>query len=173
MSERPQQPSAASAAANADNVDEALHRMSKKPGVKGWLMLDRADGTLIKHSSQIATVRPARLSSAAAGGSNGLGGDSAPNNDLPMSPTVASGSFSSDIGSGTTPGAGAANDDAQAAKELAGLVWSLVSVAGKMVDDVDEEDEIKLLRLRTKRQEFVVVVEPKYLLILIHHTPPI
>lgn len=37
---------------------------------------------------------------------------------------------------------------------------------------VHEQDELKLLRLRTKKQEFVIVPEPKYLLVVIHDTPP-
>ena len=34
------------------------------------------------------------------------------------------------------------------------------------------QDELKLLRLRTKKQEFVIVPDAKYLMILIHDTPP-
>jgi hypothetical protein len=34
------------------------------------------------------------------------------------------------------------------------------------------KDELKLLRLRTKKQELVVVPNPKYLLIVVHDTPP-
>lgn len=34
------------------------------------------------------------------------------------------------------------------------------------------QDELRLLRLRTKKQEIVVVPDPKYLLIVIHDTPP-
>lgn len=33
------------------------------------------------------------------------------------------------------------------------------------------QDELKLLRLRTKNQEFVIVPEPKYLLVVVHDTP--
>lgn len=35
-----------------------------------------------------------------------------------------------------------------------------------------EQDELKLLRLRTKKQELVIVPDPKYLLIVVHDTPP-
>ena len=34
------------------------------------------------------------------------------------------------------------------------------------------KDELKLLRLRTKKQELVVVPETKYILVVIHDTPP-
>lgn len=33
------------------------------------------------------------------------------------------------------------------------------------------QDELKLLRLRTKKQELVIVPDAKYLLIVIHETP--
>ena len=32
------------------------------------------------------------------------------------------------------------------------------------------QDEVKLLRLRTKKQEFVIVPDAKYLLIVVHDT---
>lgn len=34
------------------------------------------------------------------------------------------------------------------------------------------QDELKLLRLRTKKQELVIVPDVKYLLIVVHDTPP-
>lgn len=33
------------------------------------------------------------------------------------------------------------------------------------------QDELKLLRVRTKKQELVIVPDPRYLLIVIHETP--
>lgn len=33
------------------------------------------------------------------------------------------------------------------------------------------QDEVKLLRLRTKKYELVIVPDPKYLLIVVHETP--
>lgn len=35
-----------------------------------------------------------------------------------------------------------------------------------------QKDELKLLRLRTKKQELVIVPDSKYLLIVVHDTPP-
>ena len=37
------------------------------------------------------------------------------------------------------------------------MVWSFLSAAGKLVDGLDKEDEVKLLRLRTKKNELVIV----------------
>ncbi|CAJ2504232.1 Uu.00g116260.m01.CDS01 [Anthostomella pinea] len=133
---------------NVDSMEEALHRLSKKPGVKAWLMLDRTNGAVLKTNGQIAAVRPVRSIK--------------PETALPM-PT--SGSFSTDVNVNT-------NNETQAAQELASMVWSFLSTAGSLVDEMDSEDELKLLRLRTKKQEFVIVPEPKYLLVVIHDTPP-
>ncbi|KAI1111865.1 hypothetical protein F5Y14DRAFT_453588 [Nemania sp. NC0429] len=140
---------------NVESMEEALHRLSKKPGVKAWLMLDRSDGAVLKTNGQIAAVRPAKSSANA-------------NNDTgtPSSlPTPTAGSFSADVNTNT-------DNESLAAQELAGMVWKFLSSAGSLVDEIDSEDELKLLRLRTKNQEFVIVPEPKYLLVVIHDTPP-
>lgn len=69
------------------------------------------------------------------------------------------------------------------------MVWNFVSTAGSLVEEIDTEvacsgvgcgrpamltdilqDEVKLLRLRTKKQEFVIVPDAKYLLIVVHDT---
>ncbi|KAI1488452.1 hypothetical protein F5X96DRAFT_671662 [Biscogniauxia mediterranea] len=130
-----------------DSMEEALHRLSKKPGVKAWLMLDRTNGAVLKTNGQVSNVRPARSSSNAS------------------LPTPTGGSFSTDVNANT-------NNETQAAQELASMVWSFLSSAGSLVEEMDSEDELKLLRLRTKQQELVIVPESKYLLVVIHDTPP-
>ena len=69
------------------------------------------------------------------------------------------------------------------------MVWSFLTAAGSLVDDLDEEDEVKLLRVRTKKIELVIVpgmfsgdyhsrapanieTDPKFILVAIHGTPP-
>ncbi|KAI1504999.1 hypothetical protein F5X99DRAFT_333197 [Biscogniauxia marginata] len=133
---------------NTDSMEEALHRLSKKPGVKAWLMLDRTNGTVLKTNGQVSNVRPARSNSNAS------------------LPTPTGGSFSTDVNVNT-------NNETQAAQELASMVWSFLSSAGSLVEEMDSEDELKLLRLRTKQQELVIVPESKYLLVVIHDTPAV
>ncbi|KAI0862838.1 hypothetical protein F4860DRAFT_512435 [Xylaria cubensis] len=139
---------------NLESMEEALRRLSKKPGVKAWLMLDRLNGSVLKTNGQIAAVRPAKSASNV----NGTGVS-------PSLPTPTGGSFSADVQTDT-------DHESLAAQELASMVWSFLSTAGSLVDEIDNEDELKLLRLRTKKQEFVIVPEPKYLLVVIHDTPP-
>ncbi|KAH9884854.1 hypothetical protein F4778DRAFT_761963 [Xylariomycetidae sp. FL2044] len=141
MSERPL------ASANPDTVEEALHRLSKKPGVKAWLMLDRFNGALLKTNGQIASVRPPRSS-----------------NSHTSLPTPTGGSFSTDVNDDT-------NNETQAAQELASMIWSFLSSAVSLTGEMDSDDEVKLLRLRTKKHEIVIVPEVKYLLVVVHDTP--
>ncbi|KAI0124743.1 hypothetical protein BJ170DRAFT_597602 [Xylariales sp. AK1849] len=132
---------------NADSMDEALHRLSKKPGVKAWIMLDRTTGGVVKTNGQISAIRAPNASN---------------NSSLP---TPSGGSFSTDVTTNT-------NIETQAAQELGSMVWGFLSTAGSLVEEMDTEDELKLLRLRTKKQELVIVPEPKYILVVVHDTPP-
>ncbi|KAK3996122.1 hypothetical protein QBC44DRAFT_157856 [Cladorrhinum sp. PSN332] len=134
--------------AGPDALEETLGRLSKKPGVKAALVLDRSTGAILKTSGQIDSIRKTKPSASSL-------------------PAQTVGSFTSDPNGN---GAGASHD--QAADELAAMVWNFVATAGSLVEDLDTEDELKLLRLRTKKQELVIVPDSKYLLIVVHDTPP-
>ncbi|KAK3298288.1 uncharacterized protein B0H64DRAFT_438778 [Chaetomium fimeti] len=125
-----------------DALDETLGRLSKKAGVRATIALDRASGAILKTSGQVGSIRTTKPS-----------GSSVP----------AAGSFTNE-GDGSGP-----NHD-QGTEELASMVWNFVNTAGSLVQELDTEDEVKLLRLRTKKQEFVIVPDAKYLLIVIHDT---
>ncbi|RAL58334.1 hypothetical protein DID88_005206 [Monilinia fructigena] len=91
-----------------------------------------------------------------------------------------SGSFSAFRSTSRSNNAGAAiedsatttNTESQGIEELASMVWSFVKSAGGLVHGLDVEDEVKLLRLRTKKHELVIVPDPKYILVVVHETPP-
>ncbi|KAH8194791.1 hypothetical protein TruAng_011041 [Truncatella angustata] len=100
-----------------DSVEEALHRLSKKPGVKGWLMLDRSSGAILKTNGQISAIRPPKSA----------------NNDNSL-PTTGGDLFSSDVVATTD------NDgEAKAAQELGSMVWGFLSTAGSLVQEIDTE----------------------------------
>ena len=42
-------------------------------------------------------------------------------------------------------------------EDVARMVFSFVSAAGALVEDMDPEDDLKLLRLRTRKNEIVIV----------------
>lgn len=43
------------------------------------------------------------------------------------------------------------------AEDVAGAVWKFLGAAGSLVDELDKEDDVRLLRLRTKKNELVIV----------------
>ncbi|KAH8154265.1 uncharacterized protein LAJ45_02033 [Morchella importuna] len=55
--------------------------------------------------------------------------------------------------------------------EYAGMVWKFVKSAEEMVGGMDDEDDLKLLRVRTKRHELVIVPDPRFILVVFHDTP--
>ncbi|KAK0633314.1 hypothetical protein B0T14DRAFT_560915 [Immersiella caudata] len=130
-----------------DALEETLGRLSKKPGVKATIVLDRATGAILKTGGQVSSIRKTKAASFAVA-------------------TQTTGSFpSSDAGAGPS-------SQEQNVQELAAMVWNFVGAAGGLVQELDTEDELKLLRLRTKKQELVIVPDAKYLLIVVHDTPP-
>lgn len=81
----------------------------------------------------------------------------------------------------------------RSAEEVAKLVWKFFGAAGETAEEMmGVEDEVKLLRLRTRRNELVIVPgmpfhwparelrwkyanqekDAKFLLVVIHSTPP-
>ncbi|OIW30942.1 hypothetical protein CONLIGDRAFT_653632 [Coniochaeta ligniaria NRRL 30616] len=131
----------------ADALEETLGRLNKKSGVKATIVLDRTTGAILKTSGQISAIRTSKN----------------PESSSAL-PTQTAGSFSSE----SNP----QGSESQAVVELAGLVWNFVNNAGDLIHDLDTEDELKLLRLRSKRQELVIVPDTKYLLVVVHDTPP-
>ncbi|CAK7206667.1 hypothetical protein SEUCBS139899_009471 [Sporothrix eucalyptigena] len=156
-----------------DVLDETLGRLAKKAGVKATILLDRATGSILKMEGQISSIRTAIGSNSS--GNNGSNGAAKDSNGSTMvdSGTSMAGGFADDA---MLSGAGGDDnepvDQTKGARELAGLVWNYVKASGDLVEAIDTEDELKLLRLRTKKQELVIVPDPKYLLIVIHDTPP-
>ncbi|OQO02113.1 hypothetical protein B0A48_11665 [Cryoendolithus antarcticus] len=70
-------------------------------------------------------------------------------------------------------GSDTAKKGTRKADEVAHLVWTFVKNAGTTTTGLNgESDEVKLLRLRTKRNELVIVPDSKFLLVVVHDTPP-
>jgi dynein light chain roadblock-type len=120
-----------------DSLDEALQRLSKKPGVKAWLMLDRTTGAVIKTNGQIAAVRPPKsIANSESGGPDATAAAAAL-----TTPTAASFTPADTASSGTAASAAASVDDieALAARELGAMVWGFLSTAGSLVEEMDTE----------------------------------
>jgi dynein light chain roadblock-type len=138
-----------------------LTRLSQKPGVQSTLILSRETGAIVRTSGLISKSDSAN-----------------PNSTLPAS---AVDETLDSYASGTRSGL-------QSAEDIARLVLKFVAAAGTMVESLDHEDELRLLRLRTKKNELVIVpseyisifrqhicsqvIGAKFLLVAIHDTPP-
>ncbi|PNY26690.1 Uncharacterized protein TCAP_03378 [Tolypocladium capitatum] len=130
-----------SPAANGhDSLEEKLGRLSKKPGVKASIILDRVNGAILKTSGDVSALRTAKARDAA---------------------TATAASFSNDA---PIP----EESESKGVEDFAAMIWNFVSTSGQLV----EEDELRLLRLRTKKQEIVIVPDSKYVLAVVHDTPP-
>lgn len=145
-----------------DETLSLLTRLSQKPGVQSTLILSRENGTIIRTSGLISNTSSA-----------------SPNSTLPASNDPANDSYAS----------GRKESGIHSAEDVASMVWSFLTAAGTLVNELDEEDEVKLLRLRTKKNELVIVpgtfsrtslrspfadeqVDPRFILVAIHDTPP-
>ncbi|RDA94589.1 hypothetical protein CP533_2401 [Ophiocordyceps camponoti-saundersi (nom. inval.)] len=125
-----------------DALDEKLSRLSNKPGVKASIVLDRASGAILKTSGEVSALGTAKSRDAATAASF--------SNEAPV----------------------AEEKEAKGVEDFAAMVWNYVNMSSQLVREVDAEDELRLLRLRTKKREIVIVPDTKYLLTVIHDTPP-
>ncbi|KAF2116517.1 hypothetical protein BDV96DRAFT_644951 [Lophiotrema nucula] len=129
-----------------DETLSLLTRLSQKPGVQSTLILSRDTGAIVRTSGLISNSTTAN-----------------PNSTLPTS----------NDSNGADSYANARKESGiHSAEDVASAVWSFLSSAGKLVDGLDKEDEVKLLRLRTKKNELVIVPDSKFILVVIHDTPP-
>jgi len=145
-----------------------LSRLAAKPGVQSTLILSKADGSIIRTSGLLA------------GPSSPPGSSSS----RPASSSSGGGAAATDTASGHADGTHAegyyevidANDEngnEKRAEDVAKMVFSFVSNAGGFVQGMDEGDELKLLRIRTRKSEVVIVPDTKFLLVVIHDTPQV
>lgn len=59
------------------------------------------------------------------------------------------------------------------ADEVAALVMKYVQACAGLTEELNGEgDEVKLVRLRTKKNELVIVPDAKFYLVVVHDTPP-
>merc|ERR1712098_984650 len=123
-------------------LEEKLGRLSRKPGVKASIVLDRATGSILKTSGQISSLLTSKSRSESTAASF--------SNEAPA----------------------AEESENKGLEDFAAMIWNYVNTSGTLVQELDTEDELKLLRLRTKKQEIVIVPDSKYLLTVVPDTPP-
>ena len=119
-----------------------LARLSSRPGVRSTLILSRDTGAIVRSTGLLTAEDISEEGEAAP---NGIGGTDT---------------------EGTNKGT--RNADA-----VARLVWNFVKNARETTEGLNgESDEVKLLRLRTRKNELVIVPDAKFLLVVVHDTPP-
>ena len=116
-------------ASPSEETQNLLARLSQRPGVQSTLILARDTGAIVRSSG---LVTPEEIGEDA----------SAPTNGAYVNGTEESGK----------------KKGTKKAEEVARLVYSFVKSAGDMIEEMNgETDEAKLLRVRTKKNELVVV----------------
>ena len=119
---------------------EHLSRLASKPGVQSTLILSKADGSIIRSTGLLAA-------------------SSGP----PDAPLSEQGMLSNGAGyNGDLITADQNNDSAdrpkgQTAEDVAKRVFAFVNSAKAFADSMDEGDDVKLLRMRSKKNEIVIV----------------
>ncbi|KAF2404396.1 hypothetical protein EJ06DRAFT_526482 [Trichodelitschia bisporula] len=120
-------------------------RLGQKPGVQSTLLLARESGAIISTSGLVSKSSEVN-----------------PDSILPASQDDPAEGYAN----GLTKG-GLHN-----AEDVARLVLNFVETASTLAGGIDAEEEVKLLRVRTKKNELVIVPSAKYILVAIHDTPP-
>lgn len=119
---------------------ENLSRLASKPGVQSTLVLSKIDGSIIRSSGLLGNISPSMTSA------------SGPDDGSANIAATQTGSIGDpyDISKNE-------NTKTKSAEAIARIVFSFVSAAGDFVDGVDGGDDLKLLRVRTRKNEIVIV----------------
>lgn len=121
----------------SESTQALLTRLSQRPGVQSTLILSRDTGAIVRSSGLITAEEIAEDGTA---------------------PTTAATTTTMANGENSSNGEVAKKKGTRQAEEVAGLVWNFMKASGQMVEALNGEgDESKLVRVRTKRNELVVV----------------
>ncbi|PMD27968.1 hypothetical protein NA56DRAFT_640692 [Hyaloscypha hepaticicola] len=127
--------------ASSSNFSQTLERLSSKPGVIATLVLDRASSALLQSTGSFVFW--------SANTASPIGG-SAPS-AVPTSNSVTEASSTDSVSSFAT------------------TVMAYVNTSGEMIKHMNSsEDDLKLLRLRTKKHEIVIVPDSKFIFVVVH-----
>jgi len=123
---------------------ENLSRLASKPGVQSTLILSKSDGSIIHSTGFLA-------SSSSSVSRDPIAGDATSQNG------------SGDLAGGVTQNGSEytenmeVNASGNSAQVVARMVFAFVAGAKLFTEGMDKSDEVKLLRLRTRKNEIVIV----------------
>ena len=127
---------------SADTL-ENLSRLASKPGVQSTLLLSKSDHSIISSSGLLANSASSGSQDLTVGGGKNQDGSE----DLAGELIVGGGEYSGNM-----------NVEAKgnSAREVATMVFAFVANAQNFAEGMDRSDEVKLLRLRTRKNEIVI-----------------
>ena len=128
-------------AATLDN----LSRLASKPGVQSTLILSKSDGSIIRSTGLLASS----TSPSSSPQDSPVGNGTSQNGSGPGADATRSGAEYS--GDGNIEARG------NTAEEVARMVFAFVAGAKAFAEGMDKSDEVRLLRLRTRKNEIVIV----------------
>ncbi|KAH7409624.1 hypothetical protein BKA64DRAFT_705384 [Cadophora sp. MPI-SDFR-AT-0126] len=136
-----------------------MARLSSKPGVTATIAIERTTSTVLQSTGTLGTMFASSNTAA----------------------SIAASSQPAPTGTGTLASSNAERDSSaigtsdsgeeQAFKDFAKMVWNYVNATGQLVHDMDSEDDLKLLRLRTRKHELVIVPDSKFIFVVVHDVP--
>ena len=125
----------------SESTQALLARLSQRPGVQSTLILSRDTGAIVRSSGLVTAEELAEDGTAPT-----------------TTTTTTTTTMTAVNGENSTNGEVAKKKGTRQAEEVAGLVWNFMKASGAMVEELNGEgDESKLVRVRTKRNELVVV----------------
>ncbi|GAA6005895.1 roadblock/LC7 domain-containing protein [Rhodotorula paludigena] len=127
-------------------VEATLNRLASYKNVQGVLILARPNGIILRSTGSLFALPPATAAAAAhAGDDEGVEGTS--NGAEPV----------------------AAPTTSETARAYAKAAVRMVEAVGSEVRDVDEDkaDDLRFLRIRTKRHELIITPDEQYILVVV------
>ena len=122
---------------------ETLSHLASKPGVQSTLILSKSDGSIIRSTGLLAATPSSSSQDLSVG--NGT------SHDGPAEPVNA-------VRNGIDyPGSSKNDRKDNNAEDIAQMVFTFVAGAKAFTEGMDKSDEVRLLRLRTRKNEIVIV----------------
>ncbi|KAJ5889351.1 hypothetical protein N7504_010161 [Penicillium tannophilum] len=169
------------------HVTALLSHLTSRPGVQSTLILSRKDGSIIQRTGQLAPQEPSPRPAPTTTEQATLPSDSEPapapaqTHQVSQAEALAAHIFAF-VSSASALGVSLSNPTTQNSTDITpptstpGLEGEFDYANGSLtpreeVDestDREEDEEVKLLRMRTRKHEIVVVPDRKYLLCVVH-----
>ncbi|KAL6721895.1 hypothetical protein ACLMJK_001000 [Lecanora helva] len=135
---------------------ENLSRLASKPGVQSTLILSKADGSIIRSTGLLAASSSSQSDTPVV-----------ENNFEKKGPQLANDAM---VGKGSADEPDLASTE-NSAQKVARMVHNFVASANSFTEGMNRSDDVRLLRLRTRKNEIVIVPGKKSLILLYQSGP--